>query len=49
MSLVYENRKYHIDFHLLEECFKHSKVFVLISPHNPTGTRFGIKKSLLKL
>ncbi|HHF2454116.1 TPA: aminotransferase class I/II-fold pyridoxal phosphate-dependent enzyme, partial [Haemophilus influenzae] len=22
--LVYENRKYHIDFHLLEECFKHS-------------------------
>lgn len=36
--LVYENRKYHIDFNLLEECFKHSKVFVLISPHNPTGT-----------
>ena len=23
---------------LLEECFEHSKVFVLISPHNPTGT-----------
>ncbi|WP_439259003.1 MalY/PatB family protein [Lonepinella sp. BR2930] len=37
-KLIYKNKSYYIDFTLLEECFKKSKVFILISPHNPTGT-----------
>lgn len=36
--LSYRNNKYSIDFKLLEECFKKSKIFILLSPHNPTGT-----------
>ncbi|WP_040976940.1 MalY/PatB family protein [Necropsobacter massiliensis] len=36
-ELVYHKGNYSIDFHKLEKCFKISKAFILISPHNPTG------------
>ncbi len=37
-DLIYKNNQYYINFDLLEDCFKKSKVFIFISPHNPTGT-----------
>ncbi|MBR0573148.1 MULTISPECIES: MalY/PatB family protein [Pasteurellaceae] len=36
-QLDYSGDNYVINFNKLEECFKTSKVFLLISPHNPTG------------
>lgn len=35
--LKYQNYAYEIDFILLEECLKQSKVFILCQPHNPIG------------
>lgn len=37
-SLIYSNQRYHIDFNDLEEKFRQSVCFILVSPHNPTGT-----------
>lgn len=37
-TLIYKDKKYFINFDSLEDCFKKSKIFILISPHNPTGT-----------
>lgn len=37
-ELIYQNGQYHIDFIRLEQCFQKCKAFILISPHNPTGT-----------
>ncbi len=36
-SLKYQNNLYEIDFELLEECLKQSKLFILCQPHNPIG------------
>ena len=41
--LVYQDQEYHIDFEKLEVCFSCSDVFILISPHNPTGLVFTIQ------
>ncbi|AET16487.1 TPA: pyridoxal phosphate-dependent aminotransferase [Pasteurella multocida] len=37
-ALIYQAGKYTIDFSQLEKCFQIAKTFILISPHNPTGT-----------
>lgn len=37
-ELVYRKNSYAIDFRKLEKCFQTAKTFILISPHNPTGT-----------
>lgn len=36
--LIYHNGYYEIDFDDLEDKFKQSVCFILLSPHNPTGT-----------
>lgn len=36
-KMEYINNEYHINLMDLESCFKKIKVFILISPHNPTG------------
>ena len=36
-TLVYENGSYHIDFEDFEQKAKEAKLFLLCSPHNPTG------------
>ena len=36
--LIYHNGCYEIDFDDLEDKFKQSVCFILLSPHNPTGT-----------
>lgn len=36
-TLVYENGSYHIDFEDFERKAKEAKLFLLCSPHNPTG------------
>ncbi|HEY9128768.1 MAG TPA: PatB family C-S lyase [Sulfurovum sp.] len=36
-TLVYENGTYHIDFEDFEHKAKEAKLFLLCSPHNPTG------------
>ncbi|HEY9189528.1 MAG TPA: PatB family C-S lyase [Sulfurovum sp.] len=36
-TLVYQNGRYHIDFEDLEQKAKEAKLFLLCSPHNPTG------------
>lgn len=36
-TLVYRNGRYEIDFEDFEEKIKMSKIFLLCSPHNPTG------------
>ena len=36
-KLLNKENSYHINFNELEQCFKLSKAFILISPHNPTG------------
>lgn len=36
-TLVYENGGYHIDFEDFEQKAKEAKIFLLCSPHNPTG------------
>lgn len=41
-SLNYNKGVYSINFEELERCFKISKVFILISPHNPTGIVWSI-------
>lgn len=40
VPLAYRNNKYFLDLNALEESFKKSKVFILCSPHNPTGYIF---------
>ncbi|WP_018650691.1 MalY/PatB family protein [Actinobacillus capsulatus] len=42
-ELVYHNGNYSIDFDALEKCFKVAKVFILVSPHNPTGMVWSYK------
>ncbi|OOR97202.1 aminotransferase [Canicola haemoglobinophilus] len=37
-ALIYQAGSYRIDFEQLEKCFQVAKTFILISPHNPTGT-----------
>ncbi len=37
-TLIYHDGKYSIDFDDLENKFKQSVCFILLSPHNPTGT-----------
>jgi len=36
-TLIYENGSYHIDFEDFEHKAKEAKLFLLCSPHNPTG------------
>lgn len=36
-TLLYENGRYHIDFEDFERKAKEAKLFLLCSPHNPTG------------
>lgn len=36
-TLVYQNGSYHIDFEDFEQKAKEAKLFLLCSPHNPTG------------
>lgn len=40
VPLAYRNNKYFLDLNALEESFKKSKIFILCSPHNPTGHIF---------
>lgn len=40
IPLIYKDNKYCLDLNLLEEGFKKSKIFILCSPHNPTGYIF---------
>lgn len=40
IPLVYKDDKYCLDLDLVEEAFKKSKIFILCSPHNPTGYIF---------
>lgn len=47
-TLVYENGIYHIDFADFESKVKEAKLFLLCSPHNPTG-RVWNKEELEKL
>lgn len=46
--LIYSNQQYHIDFDDLEQKFSQSVCFILLSPHNPTGTVWS-KNDLLKI
>ena len=46
-TLVYKNGKYHIDFEDFEAKAKEATLFLLCSPHNPTG-RVWKKKELEK-
>ncbi|WP_373029607.1 MalY/PatB family protein [Sulfurovum sp.] len=47
-TLVYENSNYHIDFEDFERKVKEAKLFLLCSPHNPTG-RVWSKEELEKI
>ncbi len=47
-TLVYENGSYHIDFEDFERKAKEAKLFLLCSPHNPTG-RVWSKEELEKI
>jgi len=47
-TLVYKNGKYHIDFEDFEAKAKEATLFLLCSPHNPTG-RVWKKKELEKI
>lgn len=47
-KLIYSNEKYFIDFDDLEEKFSQSVCFILLSPHNPTGTVWS-KADLIKI
>ncbi len=47
-TLVYENGNYHIDFEDFERKVKEAKLFLLCSPHNPTG-RVWSKEELEKI
>ncbi len=40
VPFYYENYEYSIDWELLEEGIKNSKVFILCNPHNPIGMQF---------
>ena len=40
-TLVYENGSYHIDFEDFSQKAKEAKLFLLCSPHNPTGRVWG--------
>jgi len=42
--LLYENDSYHIDFEDLETKAKEAKLFLLCSPHNPTGRVWNIEE-----
>lgn len=46
--LIYSNNRYMIDFEDLENKFKQSVCFILLSPHNPTGTVWS-KQDLVKI
>lgn len=48
IDLVYKNENYYIDYNLLEENIKESNIFLLCSPHNPTG-KVWEKDELLKI
>jgi cysteine-S-conjugate beta-lyase len=43
-TLVYENGTYHIDFEDFETKAKEAKLFLLCSPHNPTGRVWNISE-----
>ena len=47
-TLVYENGRYHINFEDFERKAKEAKLFLLCSPHNPTG-RMWSKEELEKI
>jgi len=47
-ELRYHHGCYTIDFDDLENKFKHARCFILLSPHNPTGTVWE-KESLIKI
>ncbi len=47
-TLIYENGTYHIDFEDFERKAKEAKLFLLCSPHNPTG-RVWLKEELEKI
>lgn len=47
-TLVYENGEYHIDYEDFEAKAKEAKLFLLCSPHNPTGRAWS-KEELEKL
>ncbi|HSR74868.1 MAG TPA: PatB family C-S lyase [Sulfurovum sp.] len=47
-TLVYENGNYHIDFEDFEQKAREAKLFLLCSPHNPTG-RVWSKEELEKI
>lgn len=40
VPLIYKDNKYRLDLSALEESFSKSKIFILCSPHNPTGYIF---------
>lgn len=43
-TLVYENGNYHIDFADFERKAKEAKLFLLCSPHNPTGRVWNLEE-----
>ena len=43
-TLVYENGSYHIDFQDFEKKAKEAKLFLLCSPHNPTGRAWSLEE-----
>ncbi len=43
-TLLYENGTYHIDFEDFEDKAKEAKLFLLCSPHNPTGRAWSKKE-----
>jgi cystathionine beta-lyase len=43
-TLIYENGKYHIDFVDFECKAKEAKLFLLCSPHNPTGRAWNLEE-----
>ena len=47
-SLIYEDKKYKLDFENLERQLQDAKLFVFCSPHNPTG-RIWTEEELRKL
>lgn len=40
VPFLYENYEYQIDYKLLENSIKESRIFILCNPHNPTGHIF---------
>lgn len=48
VPLIRKENSFEIDFNLLEEAFKKSKLFILCNPHNPTGKIFSLEE-LIKI